>query len=104
MSLRKRNSIWWIDFVAPNGQRIRQSAGTENKTLAQELHDKLKAEAWRITKLGDRPSRIWNDAVVRWLKEQSHKATIETDKIHLRWLDKYLGGKSLESVSRLLVE
>jgi integrase len=104
MSLRKRNQVWWIDFVAPNGQRIRQSAGTDNKALAQELHDKLKAEAWRITKLGDRPERCWNDAVVRWLKEQSHKATIETDKIHLRWLDHHLGGKSLEVISRPMID
>ncbi len=104
MSLRKRNQVWWIDFVAPNGQRIRQSAGTDNKTLAQEFHDKLKAEAWRVTKLGDKPERSWNDAVVRWLKEQSHKATIETDKIHLRWLDKHLGGKPMASISRTLID
>lgn len=104
MSLRKRNTVWWIDFVAPNGQRVRQSAGTENKALAQELHDKLKAEAWRVTKLGERPSRTWNQAVVRWLKEQSHKASIESDKIHLRWLDQYLGGLQLEAVTRSLVD
>src|SRR3546814_12207795 len=54
--------------------------------------------------LGDRPERIWNDAVVRWLKEQSHKATIETDKIHLRWLDKYLGGKPMASINRTLID
>lgn len=59
---------------------------------------------WRVTKLGDRPERSWNDAVVRWLKEQSHKATIETDKIHLRWLDKYLGGKPLESITRSVID
>jgi len=104
VSLRKRNQTWWIDFIAPNGQRIRRSAGTDNKVLAQELNDKLKAEAWRITKLGDRPERSWNDAVVRWLKEQSHKASIETDKIHLRWLDAHLGGRPLVSINRALVD
>ncbi len=66
MSLRKRNQVWWIDFVAPNGRRIRQSAGTCNKTQAQELHDKLKHEAWRVHKLGERQQRYWNEAVVRW--------------------------------------
>jgi integrase len=50
------------------------------------------------------PRHSWNEAVVRWLKEQSHKATIETDKVHLRWLDKYLGGKSLDTISRSLVD
>lgn len=104
MSLRKRGTVWWIDFVAPNGERIRRSAATESKTLAQELHDKLKAEAWRISKLGERPQRSWNDAVVRWLKEQSHKATIETDKIHLRWLDRFLSGRPLDQINRTLVD
>jgi integrase len=104
MSLRKRGSIWWIDFVTPGGERIRRSTETENKALAQELHDKLKAESWRIDKLGDRPRRTWNEAVVRWLKEQSHKASIESDKIHLRWLDKHLGGRYLDSITRTLVD
>src|SRR5262249_38598415 len=46
----------------------------------------------------------WNEAVVRWLKESSHKATIEKDKAHLRWLDQHLRGKQLESISRSLVD
>jgi len=104
MSLRKRWSVWWIDIRAPNGERIRQSTGTDSKALAQELHDKLKAEVWRISKLGDRPRHSWNDAVVRWLKEQAHKATINEDKARFRWLDRYLGGKPLDTINRLLIE
>lgn len=104
MSLRKRGSVWWIDFTAPNGQRVRRSAETDNKNQAQELHDKLKAEAWRITKLGDRPRRTWNDAVVRWLTEQSHKASIESDKVHLRWLDSHLGRVDLTAITREMLD
>src|SRR5882762_111727 len=100
MSLRRRGTVWWIDIRAPNGERVRRSAGTESKALAQELHDKLKAELWRTQKLGVRPKRSWNDAVVRWLKESAHKATIECDKAHLRWLDRHLRGKDLEMISR----
>ena len=80
MSLRKRGPVWWIDFVAPDGERIRRSAETGNKVQAQELHDKLKSEIWRLQRLGDRPRRIWQDAAVRWLREQSHKASLEGDK------------------------
>ena len=65
MSLRKRGSVWWIDFYTPNGERVRRSAETENKAQAKELHDKLKAEGWRLQKLGERPRRYWEDAVVR---------------------------------------
>src|SRR6185295_16728143 len=74
MSLRKRGGIWWVDVVAPNGERIRRTAGTANKALAQEYHDRLKADLWRLSKLGERPRKTWNDAVVRWLKEHAHKA------------------------------
>lgn len=104
MSLRKRGSVWWIDFVSPSGERIRRTTETENKALAQELHDKLKAEVWRIDKLGERPRRSWNDAVVRWLKEQSHKASIESDRVHLRWLDKHLGERPLDAITRSLID
>jgi integrase len=104
MSLRKRAGIWWDDDVAPNGERIRRTAGTANKALAQEFHDRLKAELWRLAKLSERPVHTWNEAVVRWLKESSHKATIEQDKAHLRWLDRHLGGKQLDLISRGIVD
>ncbi len=104
MSLRKRGGIWWIDFIAPNGQRVRRSAETGNKTQAQELHDKLKAEVWRVSKLGDRPRRIWQDAVVRWLKEQAHKASLEDDKSKLRWLDRHLADMELETITRATID
>ncbi len=104
MSLYKRRSAWWVDVVAPNGERIRRTTRTGNKALAQEFHDRLKAELWRASKLGEKPRRSWNEAVVRWLKEASQKATIESDKMHLRWLDKFLGGKALDTINRGLVD
>jgi len=104
MSLCKRGSSWWVDVAAPNGERIRRTAGTASKTLAQEYHDRLKSELWRISKLGEKPRRTWNEAAVRWLKESGHKATLDQDKAHLRWLDQYLGGKYLDSISRALID
>jgi integrase len=104
MSLRKRGGTWWIDFVAPNGQRVRQSTGNAIRGLAQELHDKVKAESWRIAKLGEKLRHTWNDAVVRWLKESGHKATLNMDKLHLRWLDQFLGGRYLDEISRATVD
>src|SRR5207248_642491 len=48
MSLRKRGSVWWIDIATPSGERVRRSAETGDKAQAQELHDKLKSEVWRL--------------------------------------------------------
>jgi hypothetical protein len=75
MSLRKRGGVWLVDHIAPNGERVRRTTGTANKILAHEFHDRIKSDLSRIAKLGERPRKTWNDAAVRWLKEQSHKAT-----------------------------
>ena len=104
MSLRKRGGVWWIDVYAPSGERVRRTTETANKALAQELHDRLKAELWRIGHLGQKPRHTWNEAVVRWLKEQSHKATAAEDVTKLRWLDQFLGGKPLDTISRSFVD
>ncbi len=104
MSLSKRGGIWWIDVRTPTGERVRRTTGTANKALAQEAHDRFKSELWRIGHLGDKPRRTWNDAVVRWLKEQSHKATAGEDVTKLRWLDRHLGGKDLTTINRATLE
>ena len=64
----------------------------------------MKAELWRVGHLGQKPRHTWNEAVVRWLKEQSHKATAGEDVTKLRWLDQFLGGKPLDTISRSLVD
>lgn len=105
MSLYRRgkDGIWWVRFTAPGGRRIRQSSGTVDRTKAQEYHDQLKAERWRTSKLGEKPRRVWEDAVVRWLRE-SHKATLDKDKAHFRWLDRSLRGRYLDEVTRDVVD
>ena len=62
------------------------------------------AELWRIGHLGDKPRHTWNDAVVRWLKEQSHKATAKEDVSKLRWLHRYLDGKDLTHITRATLD
>ena len=42
--------------------------------------------------------------MVRWLKEQSHKATAKEDVSKLRWLDQHLGGKDLTHINRATVD
>jgi len=99
-----RSDCYYIDFIAPNGQRIRHSAGTSDKQQAQELHDKIKAQSWREVNLGDNPIYYWEDAVTRWLKEQSHKKSLRDDKVHLRWLHQYLHGMELSSINKTVIE
>ncbi len=104
MALYKRGITWWISFTAPGGKRIRRSAGTTDKQQAQEFHDKLKAEYWRIHKLGEKPRRTWQDAVVRWLQEKAHKADIKKDAAKLKWFHPHLGGLYLDQIDRNVVD
>jgi len=103
MSLIKRGETWHVDFTAPNGQRIRRSAGITDKEHAQEYHDRLKVEMWRVHQLGEKPRRTWQEAAVQWLREKSHKVDIEQDRAKLRWLDRFFGDKYLDAISRDLI-
>lgn len=57
-----------------------------------------------MERLAHKPAYSWRDAVVRWLQENSAKRSIETDKFHLRWLDKYLANLSLNEINRDILE
>lgn len=98
MSIYKRGQIWWISITSPSGRRIQQSAKTTEKRRAQEYHDTVKAELWRVDQLRQRPTRYWQDAVTRWITE-SEKKTLDNDIMHLRWIDQFLYGKPLAGIS-----
>lgn len=100
---RKDSPTWWVD-ISHKGKRIQRSSGTSDKAKAAEYHDKLKATLWEQERLGVRPSFFWQDAVVRYLNETTHKATHATDKAHLRWLDTFVRGCTLTEISRDLLE
>ncbi len=105
MSLFKRSDSpnWWVK-LNHNGRRIQQSTGTSDEKRAREYHDKLKASLWDQERLGIKPSHSWNEAVVRYLAEMSHKASHSDDKAHLRWVDRFLGGAELKSINRDVVD
>ncbi len=100
MSLYCRNSVWYISFTTPDGKRVRCSSFTSDKRAAQELHDQLKADAWRIARLGEKPRRTWKEAVVRFLKETRHKASHKDDVQRLSWADRFLGQLYLDEITR----
>jgi len=100
---RKDSPYWWVK-ITHNGRPVQQSTGTTDKAKAQEYHDKLKATLWDQERLGVKPRYSWKDAVIRYLAETSGKATQETDKTHLRWLDRYLNDLMLDEINRDLLE
>jgi len=105
MSLYKRSDSpnWWIK-LAHNGRAIQQSTGTSDKSKAQEYHDKLKASLWDEARLGIKQPHSWKEAALRWVQESTHKATQDLDLMHLRWLDRHLGGLMLAEVNRDVID
>lgn len=104
MSIYKRKETWWICFTTGDGRRIQQSADTKNKQEAQELHDRLKSESWRVKHLNAKPRYTYKEAVLRWTSEQQHRKRPEDDRQQLRFLDKYLGGKFLDEIDKAMID
>src|SRR5688572_25349273 len=88
-----------ISVVLPNGKRLRQSTGTENREEAQALLAKLKLESFREAHLGIKPKRSWQEAVVRYLEVKATLRSIRDVKRICRNLDPYLGDKMLTEIT-----
>ncbi|WP_230677295.1 site-specific integrase [Pluralibacter gergoviae] len=85
--MKLRGETWHCDFIAPNGSRVRRSLETSDKREAQELHDRLKSEAWRVKKLGESPKKLFKEACIRWIREKEDKKSIDDDKSIIKfWL------------------
>ena len=80
-------------------KRVKQSLGTSDKQQAQELHDKLKAESWRIVKMGEPISMTFEEACVRWIHEKAEKKTLSDDKDRIAFWLPFLKGKQLRDIT-----
>ncbi len=103
MALYKRGKTWWIT-ISHQGARIQESSGTSNRVDAQRLHDKIKAELWKVDALKEKPTKDWNDAVIRWCTESQHKRSLFSDQSKFRWLDQHLNGVLLVDMTRDRIE
>ena len=95
---RSDSRYWWIATTLPNGQRVRQSAGTEDRKEAEALFAKLTVEAFRASHFGIRPQRSWQEAVVRYLSSKSHLRSLADVRQICRALDPYLGRLQLGEI------
>ena len=98
MGIRQRGQIWWADFTAPNGKRVRCSLDTADKKQAQELYDKLRADSWRQDKLDEKPKKTFDEACLRWLREKAHKRSLDDDKTKIAYFLRYFGGRQLATI------
>lgn len=110
-NIRQRNGagIWYADFSL-KGQRFVRSTGTTDQTQAQEFADRLKAEAWRETQLGEKPSVTFEQAAGAMVKAKADNRDIEGLKDKLRWIagvtyrSKKVGTLPVRSITRNVVD
>lgn len=99
MSITLRGGVWHCHFFTPAGKRVRRSPGTADKKQALELHDKLKAEAWRVDEIGDLPTRTFEDACLRWLDEKEHKRSLDDDKVKMEFFVGHFSGRDISTIT-----
>ncbi len=96
----KRGPVWWMSFVY-NGRRYRQSTGTANKKLAQQIEDKVRTEVvegqWFEKLPGE--EKTFGEMMQKYLAE--HSARNKAPKSHKR--DKSLAGHLLAHFGRMRV-
>lgn len=100
MPIYKRGKTWWCDFSTASGERVRQSLGTRDRTQAQELYDKLKAERWRVEQLGETPAYTWDQACIRYLREKEGKKSLSDDVTKIKYFTSFFRGRELRSIKR----
>jgi integrase len=96
---RSDSRYWWISTTLPNGKRLRQSAGTEDRNEAEALLAKLTLDAYKALHFGIKPQHSWQEAVVRFLEVKSHLKDAKNYRGLCRQLHLYLGDMMLNQIN-----
>lgn len=104
MTLYKRpgSPNWWYRFQS-NGRQIRKSAGTRKRQEAELAEAKRRGELWEQARLGVKPTKLWDEATATYLSKMPESRNKRQTEDALRWLNQFLGGKSLGSIDQDLL-
>ena len=95
--LTKRGGIWHIDKQF-RGVRICESTGTGDIRQAEEHLAKRVIELREAQLYGLRETRTFRAAATRYLQDYAYKKRIKDDALHLKQLDRFIGGLELKQV------
>lgn len=88
---RGTGKTWWLDITLPSGDRLRVSTKTTSKLLAQEYHDKVKAEKWKEHRLGVKPDVPFARAADTYLHEKKRRAERDYIRVLNWWKEEFKG-------------
>lgn len=102
---RKESRIWWMDYTDAEGNRKRESTGTDNKQLAQELFDKTRADVWQQKRLGVKKERMFEEAVTTFLADKKQKGlkSLGDYEDRANWWREQFKGKTLSAITQELI-
>jgi integrase len=95
------NGPWWVN-IHHNGERVRRSTETYDRSEAQRVHDEIKAELWKVTpKL---KGKTWSMAVLKWTAKEtrSESELLSLIKFGRHFSDRLLTQVDRESVDKAL--
>lgn len=98
--IEKRGKVYYAHVKVPSRPRVRKSTGTLNKAKAEEIARKLEAQL--IDDSLGKPTYLWQEAVVKWLKRTERKS-LNTDKGRLKVLNPHLKGVRISEITSLMV-
>ncbi len=103
MRLFKKGNIYYIDYSDASGKRHRESTGTGNKKLAEQIAAKREVETLEHKKMGIKPVRsvMLSDFIGEYLAmAEANKvpAAVTVDRIALKNLLEKVGDKSLDEI------
>lgn len=98
MSIRKRGETYHYDFQV-RGERFRGTTGTGDRVAAQEIHDDLKAKAWRRNVKNE---RLFLEAVTSYFQGRSQSGSWKDDVRRADRLREWTDGKFCAEVTREL--
>src|SRR5262245_13761893 len=95
--LLQRDGVWHIDKRI-GGRRVCQSTGTARLEEAEKFLARLMEEVRQAKVYGVRPVRTFEQAAIRFVQENQHKRSIDSDVGRLKALMPLLGAEPLDRV------
>ena len=96
--LQKRGRIWWIDKKIKGYGRLAESCGTNNLEEAERYLAHRINEVRQAVVYGIRPTRTFEQAVVKYLNDYQHKKSIERDVYAFQRIMPHIGDLTLDRI------
>ena len=96
--LNKRGRIWWIDKRIKGYGRLAESCRTNNLEEAEQYLAFRLNEIRQATVYGVRPTRTFQQAAIKYLKENQHKRSLDRDVYAFNRIMPHIGNLQLDRI------